>query len=228
MANSSNYTDFDKRKEPSKTQPIQVSIVLLSLILLSAFAYFILNPSDTSIITQERLELDPYLGNPNAPVTITEYAAYGCDSCRRWHQAGIVEQILSEFPNQVKFIYRDIPIILPSWSQEMAEVAQCALDQGQDAFWVMHDALYIETILGRTTQEQAVQLGINLGLDADALQICVENDTHAQTVRYDMQRPEALGIRGVPTWFVNGQLIYNASPSQLREMINIELSGLSG
>lgn len=226
MVNPDSDTNQNERKK--YRHYIQVGVILTGFVLLIAIALFTLNRPNTPKATQERLELDPYLGNPNAPVTITEYAAYGCDSCRRWHQAGIMEQILTEFPNQVKFVYRDIPIILPSWSQEMAEVAQCALDQGQETFWLMHDALYFETVLGRTTQMQAVQLGINLGLDTDALQICVENDTHYEVVRYDMQRPEALGIRSTPTWFVNGQLVYDASSKQLREMINIELSGLSG
>ena len=231
MVSSGNKIDLDKRKGHDKRQKqlIQVGVIFAVIILFPAITLFALNrPDMPSAVTQERLELDPYLGNPNAPVTITEYGAYGCDSCRRWHQAGIAEQILTEFPNQVKFIYRDIPIILPSWSQSMAEIAQCALDQGQESFWLIHDALYFETVLGRTTQTQAIQLGINLGLDGDTLQICVENDTHFETVRYDMQRPEALAIRGTPTWFVNGHLIYDASSKHLREMINIELSGLSG
>ena len=220
--------DVNLKQKNTQNSYLMISMVGIVLVLIVGLAYLILNRSDEPTITQERLELDPYLGNPDAPVVIVEYAAYGCDSCRRWHQAEIVEQILTEFPNLVKFIYRDIPIILPAWSQDMAEVAQCALDQGQEAFWLLHDALYVETKLGRTTQSEAIQMGIDLGLDADALLTCVEDETHYQTVRYDMERPEAQGIRGTPTWFVNEQLIYDASSDQLREMIEIELSALSG
>lgn len=220
--------DYIDKMQSMMRQGYMIVGLLLLLLLIILIVYFILEQPDIPVVTQERLELDPYLGNPNAPVTIIEYGAYGCDSCRRWHQAQIVDQILVEFPNQIRFIYRDIPIIAPAWSQEMAEVAQCALDQGQEAFWLMHNALYAETSVGRTTQAQAIQLAVDLGLDADALQACVENGTHYQTVRYDMQRPEVQGIRGIPAWFVNGQLVYDASSEQLREMISIELSGLSG
>lgn len=173
-----------------------------------------------------RLELEPILGDSDAPITVVEYAAYGCSACKAWHEAEIIEQILIEFPTQVKFIYRDMPIILPAWSQDMAEVAQCALDQGNDAFWLMHNALFTQTVQGRTSQNEAIQMGVNLGLETDVLQACVDNNTHYDTVRYDMNRPEARGIRGTPTWFVNGQMIFNASPNILRQTILDELAQL--
>jgi protein-disulfide isomerase len=173
-----------------------------------------------------RLELDPVLGYPEAPISVVEYGAYGCSACRAWHEAEIIEQILQEFPSEVKFIYRDMPVILPAWSQEMSEVAQCALDQSNDAFWLMHDALYSQTIQGRTSQAEAIVMGASLGLDANTLQSCVAANTHYETVRYDMNRPEARGIRGTPTWFVNGQLIFNASPAVLRQTILDELAAL--
>ncbi|MCI0710462.1 MAG: DsbA family protein [Chloroflexi bacterium] len=201
------------------------ALAILALLVLGvvAYAYFGNTAPEQSL---ERLELDPILGNPDAPISIVEYGAYGCTACRAWHGAGIVEQILLEFPNQVKFIYRDMPIILPAWSQEIAEVAQCALDQSNESFWLLHDALFSQTIQGRTSQAEAVQLGANLGLDAEALRTCADGNTHYNTVIYDMNRSEARGIRGTPTWFVNGQQLFNASPDILREAIQSELSRL--
>jgi protein-disulfide isomerase len=225
-----NSASARKRKESREQQAqqqqlIQIGAVVLIIIVTGLIAFFSLNNSSGPEVAQERLELDPYIGNPNAPVTIIEYAAYGCEACRAWHEAGVIEQILAEFPNHVKFIYRDMPIILPTWSQAMGEVSQCALDQGQDAFWLMHDALFRQTRQGRTSQAEAIQLGVSLGLDLSSLQSCVENKTHVQTVQYDRNRSEARGIRGTPTWFVNGQQVYNASPDVLRQMIVSALNG---
>jgi protein-disulfide isomerase len=174
----------------------------------------------------DRLELDPILGNPDAPITVVEYAAYGCSACKVWHEAGIMEQILQEFPDQLRFIYRDMPVILPAWSQEMAEVAQCALDQSNSSFWLIHNALFSQTIQGRSSQAEAIGLGASLGLDVNALQACVDANTHYETVRYDMNRPEARNVLGTPTWFVNGQVIFNASPAVLRQTIIDELANL--
>lgn len=194
-------------------------IILLFAIVAIGFVIYASLPETGSEQTVNRLELDPVLGNPNAPVTVVEYGAYGCEACRAWHEAGIVELILEEFPDQVKFVYRDMPIILPDWSQEMAEVAQCALDHSNHDFWIMHEVLFTQTIQGRTSQQEVIALGANAGLNANELQSCVEANTHYNTVRYDMSRSEARGIRGTPTWFVNGQILFNASPATLRQAI---------
>jgi protein-disulfide isomerase len=167
----------------------------------------------------ERYERDPYLGAEDAPVTLMEYAAFGCEACKQWHNAGVVEQILEEFPGQVRYIFRDMPIIMPAYSQMAAEVAQCAFDQGNDAYWLMHNALYEQLTMGASTQEQMILVGGALGLDGANLRTCVEAGTHVETVRYDLKRGQSLGIRGAPTWFVNDQRIFEASPATLRQAI---------
>jgi protein-disulfide isomerase len=233
MAKKNKRANARKRKgsreqQKKQQQQIQIGAALIGILVIGLIAFFSLGGESAPEVAQARLDLDPILGNPNAPVTVTEYSAYGCPSCRAWHQAGVMDQILEEFPNQVKFIYRDIPIIIPAWDQQMAEVAQCALDQGQDAFWKMNNALFTLTNQGGTSQAEAVQYGVALGLDVGVLRACVDNKTHTNTVRYDMQRAEARGIRGTPTWFVNGQQVFNASPDILRQMISSELTRLGG
>lgn len=212
--------------ERKQKQIVQVGAVIVGLLVLGIMAFFVVNSGNNGPdIAQERLELDPILGNPNAPVTIVEYAAFGCEACRSWHEAGVVEQILAQYPNQVKFVYRDLPIIIPAWSQEMGEVAQCAFDQGNDAFWIAHDVLYEDTIQGRTSQSAAIDLIANAGSDIniDDLRECTEANTHFNTVRYDMERPEAVALRGTPSWFVNGQQVYQASPQVITQMIDAAL-----
>ena len=150
-------------------------------------------------VEQSRLDLDPILGNPNAPVTVIEYGAYACPACRSWHQAGIMEQILAEYDGQVRFVFRDFPVISPTYDRMAANVAQCALDQGQDAFWAIHNALY-EIIPVGSSQESLIQAGAQMGLDVVHLRTCVEENTHAATVQYDNERARQLGLPGTPTW----------------------------
>lgn len=218
----------ERRKARGKEQQkkmIQRVAVLIGIVVIVAIAIFSIVPEKAPEIALERLELDPVLGNPDAAVTITEYAAFGCSACREWHNSGIIDDILQQFPGQVKFVYRDMPIIDAAWSQSMSEIAQCALDGSNEAFWVAHDSLYEDTELGRTSQSDAVEMVIAADplIDGEALRECVEANTHHNTVRYDMDRPEAAGIRGTPTWFVNGQQLYSASPQVIIQMIENEL-----
>ena len=214
----------DKEKQQQKM--VQIGAAVIVLVVIGMIAFFSLKSEIGPEVADARLELDPVRGNPDATVTITEYAAFGCSACRSWHEAGIVEDILAQFPGQVNFVFRDMPIIIPAWDQAMGEIAQCALDQSNDAFWLAHDTLYEDTNQGRTSQPNAIDMVLadNSALDADALHDCVDANTHASTVQYDRSRPEAAGIRGTPSWFINGQQVYSASPQTLIQMIQAELS----
>ncbi len=178
--------------------------------------------------TIARLELDPILGDPDAPVTLIEYGAYGCHACRYWHEEGIVEALLEEFGGQVNFVYRDIPIIVPPYSQRAAEVAQCALDQGNEQFWTMHDAIYVQADQGVASAEDLIRLGGAAGLDETALRSCYESGAHVATVRYDHDRGAALGIRSTPAFVIGGRPLDGANPDSLRAALQAELDKLNG
>ena len=214
-----------REKEKQQAKMVQIGAVFVTILVVGMIAFFTLRQGGPDVVT-ERLELDPVRGNPDAPVTITEYAAFGCEACRAWHEAGVIEDILAQFPGQVNFIFRDMPIINPPWDQAMGEIAQCALDQSNDAFWLAHDTLYEDTVQGRTGQNAAIDLVIadNPTLDENALRDCVDANTHYETVLYDRTRPEAVSIRSTQTWMVNGQLVYSASPQTLIQIIESELS----
>ncbi len=174
-------------------------------------------------VAQERLDLDPILGNPDAPVTIIEYGAYACPACRSWHQARIVEQILAEYPGQVRFIFRDFPVINPPYDRMAAAVAQCALDQSQDGFWALHDALYTTALPG-SSQDDLIRLGEQVGLKGDALHACAEANTHRATVQYDETRARNLGLPGTPSFLVNDIRLFSATPDTLRAAVEQALA----
>lgn len=176
--------------------------------------------------TMARNDLEPILGDPAAPVTLIEYGAYGCHACKYWHEEGIIEAILEEFAGEVNFTYRDIPIIVPPYSQMAAEIAQCALDQGNQQFWTMHDVLFTQAEQGRSGAAELIALADQAGLDAAALDNCYRAGTHVGTVRYDHERGAALGIRSTPTFVIGGVPAKNANPAVLRELLQAELAKL--
>ena len=161
-------------------------------------------------------------------MTLIEYGAYGCHACKYWHEQGIVEDLLADFDGRVNFAYRDIPIIVPPFSQMAAEIAQCALDQGNDQFWTMHDAIYTKSEQGRSSADELLTLGGEAGLDEAALRNCYDAGTHVATVRYDHDRGAALGIRSTPTFVIGGEPVADANPELLRELLQAELDKLDG
>lgn len=209
-----------KKEQQKKRQNLIMSVVAL-VVVVGVVALVIGSGGGISpapAVAQDRLDLDPVLGDPDAPVTIIKYASYGCDACRAWHNAGVVDDILVEFAGQVRFVQRDLPIIYPSYDQMTAEMAQCALDQGNEQFWLFYDALYSRSDTG-DSQDDVLRLAGQAGLDAGALESCYEADTHRATVQYDRERGAALGLRSTPTFIVDGQRLFNPRPEDLQEAV---------
>src|SRR5258708_30314690 len=87
------------------TLPLQQIIALSAIVLVLGVIVILVTHSGTGQATvgdPSRLSLDAMLGNPTAPVTIVEYGAYSCTSCRAWHKAGIINQILAKYPDKVR------------------------------------------------------------------------------------------------------------------------------
>lgn len=212
-----------KKQKVRKNQMI-MGVTLIAIIGVVALLIASGRLGGSPVIADARAELDPIKGPVDAPVTIAEYGSYACQACRSWHQAGIVETILEEYPDQVKFVFRDFPIISPAYDNMAAQIAQCALDQGNDQFWQFHDAMYNRQQFGQGSAEDVIAVGKSIGLDADKLSECYYSGTHQNTVQYDLQRARDLGLRAAPSFVVNGERAYNATPDLLRQMIDSALA----
>ena len=162
---------------------------------------------------------EPALGPSTAPVTIVEYGDFGCSACQAWHRAGIRERVLARYGDQVRFVWRDFPVIT-SLSPKAAEAAQCAHDQGR--FWEYHDLLYERAPAIRQGDLKAY--AAELGLDAEQFDQCLDSGAHAGTVNQDLRDARARGLRGTPSFLMNGDAL-PAPPSFsfLQQVIDSEL-----
>lgn len=189
---------------------------------------FINRPPDVSA---NRLALEPVIGEEDALVTVYEYGAYTCHACRVVHQNGTNERILDlidQYDGQVRFVFVNAPIISPTSVAELgAEAAQCALDQGNDAFWTLHNALYDlsdSEFVGNYDDKAAyVELGNDLGLDGDAIGDCLDNKTHRRTVEHHHERSKDAGVNATPAFFVNERRV-STSLTDIENAIQSELS----
>jgi len=151
-------------------------------------------------VDSARLSDDPALGPTTAPVTIVEYGDFGCPSCRAWHHAGILSQIRAQYGEQVRFVWRDFPVITPQ-SPQAAEAAQCAYDQGR--FWDYHDYLYERA---QSLSADALKAAAaDLQLDTAKFSQCLNSGRHEATVERDLNDALAHRFRGRPSFLINDQ-----------------------
>lgn len=78
-------------------------------------------------------------GAKNGKVTMVEFSDFECPYCIRAFPT--VEQILKEYKNDVKFFYKQYPLVqIHPNAQKAAEASLCAADQGK--FWEWHNKVF--------------------------------------------------------------------------------------
>ena len=87
----------------------------LVVLAIGAIIYLVVIDSPPEVAA-ERLALDPIRGPEDAEVTVYEFGAYGCSSCRSIHQRGFLDQLFSvierdEYRNRVNFVFVNFPVI---------------------------------------------------------------------------------------------------------------------
>jgi protein-disulfide isomerase len=151
---------------------------------------------------------DPALGPADAPVTIVEFSDFQCPYCARF-QTETLPQIIQNYGDKVRFVYRDFPLTsLHANALKAAEASECADDQG--AYWKYHDLLFQNQ--SALDDASLKNYAATLGLDTAAFNQCLDSDSTMSEIQKDYQDGITAGVQGTPAFFVNGNLIEGAQP----------------
>lgn len=187
-------------------------------------------PKDYEKFSAALLDDDTVFGDKDAPVTIVEFSDFQCPFCAAsvGVENGVYEQLKGRDPGwepivpkllatyvkegKVKFIYRDFPLDGHAQSQEAAEAAECADEQGK--FLGMHDKIFAGTADWSGDDEKAKttfkKYAKGLGLNTGKFNTCVDSGEQKAEVQKDLQDGVRAGVSGTPTFFVNGREISGA------------------
>ena len=123
---------------------------------------------------------------------------------------------MAEFPEAVRLVYRDFPLDFHAGARPAAEGARCAAVMGR--FWEYHDLLFVAQ--PEFSRDQLVGYAARLGLDRTAFASCLDSGRFRAAVDADINEGRARGVRGTPTFFVNGRRLVGAQPIEtFREAI---------
>ncbi len=158
-----------------------------------------------------------YRGNPDASVVMIEYSEFQCPYCGR-HQRETAPQIEEAYlkTGKVVLVFRDFPLeqIHPQ-AGKAAEAARCAGEQGAEQFWNMHDLLFerTEEWAGQEDAEDRFKsYASELGLNEESFNECLDSGRTREAIDADLQAGLAAGVRGTPTFFLNGYPLEGAQP----------------
>lgn len=164
-------------------------------------------------------EGDPALGPEDAPIVMIEFSDFNCQFCRRFADETL-NPLLETYGDQVRFIYRDYPIL--SNSSVLAALAgECVHEQGK--FWDFHNLIFSQQVT--LDEETLTALAGQVGVNVDEFSTCLSDQKHLEEVRADYVEGQSLGIRGTPMFFINGRPLSGALPyEQFATIIEQELA----
>ncbi len=170
--------------------------------------------STTSAMTGAKSELRqllektdrPHLGNIDSGLVIVEFGDFECPICKEAFSA--IRTLTNKYPNDVNFIFRNYPIKNDN-STMLAQASLCANDQNK--FWQLHDRLFMSQG-SMSNLDDFKALALKAGLNWTALSTCISSEKYRNQVMGDMSDALDAGVKGTPTFFVNGTKLEGAVP----------------
>jgi protein-disulfide isomerase len=182
-------------------------IVKIALTPPSKFVQFALTAGD-----------DPAIGPKDAKVTILHYFDYQCPFCTRVGPA--LDQILKDYPNDVRIVYKMHPLSMHPNAMPAAEAAMAAHAQGK--FFEMHKKLFQNQ--QQLTREKFVEYAKEIGLDVGKFTKDLDAHTYAAGIQKNTSDVEGIGATGTPASFINGRFLNGAKPyTAFKEVIDEEI-----
>jgi protein-disulfide isomerase len=143
---------------------------------------------------------DVFVGDENAPVTITTFIDYESAACASLND--ILKELLNSYEGKVKLNFRHFP--MAHKHQKAMKAAEASVAAAQEGlFWPMHNLLFGNNKkLGTISLKQyAKEAGSSNKRFLDQM----VNGTYAWQVREDLIEAVERGLKEVPAVFINGE-----------------------
>jgi protein-disulfide isomerase len=162
----------------------------------------------------------PVRGSAAAPITLVEASDFQCPFCSRAQTT--IKGLEDKYGDKLRMVFLSQPLKMHQMAEPAAIAAQAAAEQGK--FWEYHDELFArQKDLRSPTIFEDIATGLNMNLNR------FKADLESADVKTKVSQATMLGgkygVRGTPTFFVNGYRIRGAKPQGYFEhIIDLELA----
>lgn len=164
-----------------------------------------INPEARKVMTPEALIRSdgPFFGNPNAPVTIVEFADLFCPACRTSYP--MVRSLVQESNGRFRLVFRHMPLYQLQGHEmalNAAVLAEVAKEQGR--FFDFIEAVYEAPEDEAKTIDGLMQILENLGIDSRKAVERSKNpeDPAFKRMYEDVELTSKLGVQMTPTYII--------------------------
>ncbi len=159
----------------------------------------------------------PFLGNPDAPVTLIVFSDFQCPFCARL--GTVIDQVTMAFPETVKVVFKNFPLRQHRYASLAALAGIAAQQQGK--FWEFHDQLFPQQ--KELDQDKIMEVAQNIGLDMKEFTRDIGSESTKQKLASDISDGQAAGVHGTPTVFINGREPEKLTFEEMKKLIDADL-----
>ncbi|MEE9429324.1 MAG: DsbA family protein [Paracoccaceae bacterium] len=180
---------------------------------------------DADVDTSSILEMS--MGDPDAKVTVVEYASFTCPHCRTFH-SNVLKELKRDYidTGKINFVYREV--YFDRFGLWGGIVARCG---GQERYFGIANLLYEQQsdwLGGGDPTEIAGNLrtvGKTAGLTDEELNACFNDGDKAKAMVALYQKNAAAdSIRATPSFVINGELFSNMNYADFSAAIDAKLA----
>lgn len=199
---------MDRRKaEQRRNQMRWLAYIVIAAVVLTAILIYA-NQVRTPDIREYTQANGNQLGDPNAPVSLVEYADFQCIHCYNFYAQ--TQELVIENHVETGEVFYELRVIGIGGQESLdsAEAAYCAADQNK--FWEYHDAVFANYSSGNSggyTESRLIDFGETVGLDLDQFASCLASDEKLAVIDQYYADAQADSIGGTPAFLLNGQVL---------------------
>lgn len=161
-------------------------------------------------------------GKLDGKVTVIEFADVQCPACAAVNPG--LNELVKTYGDRVKFVFKHNPLPQHKNALVAADAVEAAGDQGK--FWDMLDALYAKQPEWEALSDPKPvfrNIASDIGLDAEKFDKALVGQIHRDRINQEKVDGDAIQNPGTPTFYVNGEQVFNGGVSALKEKIDAAL-----
>lgn len=169
---------------------------------------------------------DMSMGNPEAAVTVIEYASFTCPHCANFHST-VLKDLKRDYidTGKINFIHREV--FFDRFGLWASMVARCG---GEMRYFGIIDRIYStqkEWTSGgdpATIAENLRKIGLTAGITREELDACLMDNDFAQAlVTWYSENAKADAVTATPSFVINGEKYSNMSYKEFAEVLDEKL-----
>lgn len=151
---------------------------------------------------------DHALGNPDAPITVVEYASVTCGHCANWNNT-VWDDFREKYVDsgKVRYVYREFPTAPVSLATAGHLLANCA---GDDKFFDMIHVQFKrqqDIMTSSDVKGEYIKLAKLAGMNEQDFETCMTNEAEIARLDEIVKAGFEAGVTGTPSFFVNGKKV---------------------